>query len=215
MTTMKAIAYIRVSTKRQDYGLDAQLTAIRAYMGGEPLAVFSEKESGKNDARPELAKALQAAKREGAKLIVAKLDRLTRDAAFAFQLKNSGVDFVACDCPDMNTLTFGVMATMAQYERETIAQRTRVALQAAKARGVKLGSPKGFTEDNQSRGSRAMAAKAEAFNEVATRLALSFREAGKSLAQIAAELTRMGIQTARGGAWSSMQVGRLIKRAAA
>lgn len=214
---MEYIAYIRVSTRRQDYGLDAQLADIRRHIGCEPVAVYCEKESGKIRTRPELQKALAAAQAQGATLVVAKLDRLTRDAEFAFRLRNSGVDFAACDCPDLNTMTFGVMVTMAQYERELISQRTRAALAAAKARGVKLGSPKGRFESKEIMlmGAKARKEQAAKRNEVATKLAVAMHAEGKSMRVIAKELQRMGIETAKGGEWTGVHVSRLLKRAAA
>lgn len=145
---MKLIAYLRVSTAKQGQsglGLDAQAAAIRAYAertGGQVLATFTEVETGKANDRPELAKALHLAKVTGATLVIAKLDRLSRNAAFLLTLRDSGVRFVAADMPDANELTVGVMALIAQHEREAIAKRTREALQAARARGRVLGNPK-------------------------------------------------------------------------
>src|SRR4029434_10590993 len=108
------------------------------------LAEFTEVESGKNAAnRPKLAEALHLAKVTGATLVIAKLDRLSRNAAFLLTLRDSGVNFVAADLPDANHMVVGVMALIAQHEREAISKRTREALQAAKRRGVVLGNPNG------------------------------------------------------------------------
>ena len=146
---MKAIVYQRVSTQQQGrsgLGLDAQRQAINAFLAqrqATELASFTEVESGKGNARPELQKALALAKVTGAILVIAKLDRLSRNAAFLLTLQDSGVRFVAADMPEANELTIGIMALVAQQEREAISKRTREALQAAKARGRKLGNPNG------------------------------------------------------------------------
>ena len=96
-------------------------------------------ETGKRNDRPELEKALKRSRLTGATLVVAKLDRLSRNAAFLMTLRDSGVDFVAADLPEANTMTVGVMAVVAQHEREAISHRTKAALAAAKARGTVLG----------------------------------------------------------------------------
>jgi len=146
---MKLIAYHRVSTARQGQsglGLEAQTAAIRAHadrIGGSVVGSFTEVESGKLNNRPELTKAIHLARVTGATLVIAKLDRLSRNAAFLLTLRDSGVRFVAADMPDANELTVGVMALIAQHERQAIAMRTREALQAARARGQRLGNPNG------------------------------------------------------------------------
>lgn len=136
---MNIVAYYRVSTAKQGdngHGLDAQRFAVKGYARGEATIVeeFTEVESGKNDARPVLAQAIARAKALDATLVIAKLDRLSRNAAFIFRLRDSGVRFIACDMPEANTLTIGIMAVMAQHERELIAERTRKGLQARKLR---------------------------------------------------------------------------------
>lgn len=125
-------------------GLEAQRKTIEdfaASRGAEVLARFTEVESGRKADRPELAKALHLAKVTGATLVIAKLDRLSRNAAFLLALRDSGVRFVAVDMPEANDLTVGIMALVAQAEREAISRRTREALAVARARGVKLGNP--------------------------------------------------------------------------
>src|SRR5215471_17164459 len=144
----KFVAYFRVSTDKQGksgLGLDAQRHAVQQYLNGGTWSLigdFTEVESGKRNERPELVKALAACKRNKAKLVIAKLDRLSRNLAFIAALMDSGVEFVAVDNPHANKLTVHILAAVAQHEREMIAQRTRDALQAAKARGMKLGNPK-------------------------------------------------------------------------
>src|SRR3984893_5144960 len=144
----KFIAYFRVSTDRQGksgLGLAAQREAVMSYLDGGRWALvdeFTEVESGKRNDRPELMKALAACKKHKGKLIIAKLDRLSRNLAFIATLMDSGVEFIAVDNPHANKLTVHILAAVAQHEREMIGQRTRDALQAAKARGTKLGNPK-------------------------------------------------------------------------
>jgi DNA invertase Pin-like site-specific DNA recombinase len=137
----------RVSTKRQGTSglvLEAQRKAIddlAASRGAEAIARFTEIESGKLANRPELAKALHLAKVTGSTLLIAKLDRLSRNASFLLTLRDSGVRFVAADMPEAKDLTVGIMVLVAEQEREAISRRTREALAAARARGVRLGNP--------------------------------------------------------------------------
>ena len=141
------MAYYRVSTVRQGQsglGLEAQKASVESLCearGYRLTGSYQDIESGKHNARPGLTAALAAAKSAGAVLIIAKLDRLSRNASFTMALRDSGVDFTAADLPDANTLTIGILASVAQAEREAISTRTKAALEALKARGVKLGSP--------------------------------------------------------------------------
>ena len=139
----KYVAYYRVSTKAQGQsglGLEAQQHLVAPY-SDDIIHSFTEVESGKVDSRPQLAAALELCRDTGASILIAKIDRLSRDAAFLLTLRKSGVDIVAADMPNAGTLEFGVRAVVAQHEREEISRRTKQALAAAKARGVKLGSP--------------------------------------------------------------------------
>lgn len=141
------VEYTRVSTKSQDYGIDAQKLAINGYVtkvNGVVIASFTEKESGKKNNRIELTKAIAYCKQHNATLIVAKLDRLSRDLVFIMQLHNSKLDFVVVDNPNLNTLTIGIFATIAQHERETISNRVKEALVIAKLKGKIGGKPKGL-----------------------------------------------------------------------
>src|SRR5437870_2412558 len=144
----KFIAYYRVSTDRQGrsgLGLDAQRKAVEDYLNGGRWTLvdhFTEVESGKRSDRPELDKALAACKRHKAKLVIAKLDRLSRNLAFIATLMDSGVEFIAVDNPHANKLTIHILAAVAQHEREMISARTSAALKAAKARGKRLGNPR-------------------------------------------------------------------------
>ena len=138
----KFVAYFRVSTDRQGksgLGLDAQREAVMSYLNGGSwtlVSEFTEVESGKrSDNRPQLAAAIAACKRQKAKLVIAKLDRLSRNLAFIAALMESGVEFVAADMPHANRLTVHILAAVAEHERQMISERTRAALQAAKKRG--------------------------------------------------------------------------------
>ena len=146
----KFVSYLRVSTKRQGesgLGLEAQRNAVTAFLNGGRWKLVEEHvevESGKHDHnRPALHKALEACKVYGATLVIAKLDRLSRDAHFLLGLQKAGVKFVAADMPEANEMVVGMMALVAQAERRMISERTKAALQAAKARGKRLGQPKG------------------------------------------------------------------------
>src|SRR5262245_1440145 len=145
MAEGKFIAYYRVSTKRQGrsgLGLEAQRKAVEDYLNGgrwQLVKEFTEVESGKRTDRPELAKAFAACRAYGAKLVIAKLDRLSRNAHFLLGLEKAGVDFVAADMPSINRLTAGIMALVAEEEGRAISKRTKDALAAAKRRGTKLG----------------------------------------------------------------------------
>jgi DNA invertase Pin-like site-specific DNA recombinase len=141
----KFISYLRVSTDAQGergYGLDAQRKAVADYLNGgswELLGEYVEIESGKRSDRPKLAEALAACKKHRARLVIAKLDRLSRNVAFIATLMDGKTDFVCCDFPSANRLTLHILAAVAEHEREMISQRTIAGLAAAKARGVILG----------------------------------------------------------------------------
>ena len=142
MAEGRFVAYYRVSTDRQGrsgLGLDAQRAAVAEYLNGGSwtlAAEFTEVESGKRNDRPELEKALAMCRRTGATLVIAKLDRLSRNASFLLSLRDAGVEFVACDMPEANRLTVGIMALMAEHEAEMASKRTKDALTAATARGL-------------------------------------------------------------------------------
>ena len=207
------VAYYRVSTDRQGrsgLGLEAQQKAVSDYLNGGAWKLageFIETESGKDDDRPELANALALCRKRKARLVIAKLDRLSRNLSFIATLMDAGVEFVATDNPHANRLTIHILAAVAQHEREQIAERTRVALAAARARGTKLGR----------HGAEVLAVrhKAEA-TERAQHLAPVFAELAElSTRAAAAELNRRGIPTPTGGTWHPIQVQRTRKRLAA
>jgi len=153
MAEGKFISYLRVSTAKQGksgLGLEAQQQAIENYLNGGSwnlLKEYIEIESGKNNDRPKLKEALAACQRTRATLLIAKLDRLSRNVAFIANLMESGVDFIACDFPTANKLTVHILAAMAEYEREMISKRIKDALKAAKIRGVKLGKPENLNKE--------------------------------------------------------------------
>ena len=220
----KFVSYLRVSTKRQGesgLGLEAQRHAVETFLNGGKWQLVEEHvevESGKDDKnRPALTKALEACKLYRATLVIAKLDRLSRDPHFLLGLQKAGVEFIAADMPQANKLTVGIMALVAQQEREFISQRTKAALQAAKARGVKLGGPLGAaplraaaTPETRAKGAASTAKRAEAFVE---RLAPVLAPLAHLSANAAAkELADRGIATANGGVWSAGKVIAIRKR---
>lgn len=213
------IAYYRVSTQKQGnsgLGLEAQKTMVKHYLKDSDilLAEFEEVESGKNDNRPQLQKAIEKCKNEGAMLLIAKLDRLSRNAGFIFLLKDSQVNFKCCDMPEANSLTIGIMAVLAQEERELISKRTIAALEELRNKGKKLGSPQNLTREAQKQGAEAMRQKAlnNENNRKATALIVSLRETGKSYAKIAQQLNDNGFKTSRGYTFSASQVMVLYDR---
>lgn len=223
---MKIVTYLRVSTARQGesgLGLEAQRNAIQNYATARSASIvqeFVEVESGKNNQRPQLAAALHLAKVTGSVLVIAKLDRLSRNAAFLLALRDSGVKFVAADMPDANELTVGIMALVAEQERHAISKRTTEALQAAKARGQKLGNPNGAealrraAKGNESAVST-IKAKADAFASDLRPIIADIKASGiVSLGGIAKELTTRRISTARGGPWTKANVSNLLARLA-
>jgi DNA invertase Pin-like site-specific DNA recombinase len=163
------------------------------------VAEFAEVESGANNGRPELAKVLVACRLKGATLVIAKLDRLSRDAHYPLGLEKAGVDFVAVDMPNANRMTVGIMAVIAEEERRMISERTKAALAAAKARGVSLGGWTGGQKVNDRLGAEAQQRQAQAFAAELEPVVGDLRRRGLSLRQTAAELTAQGIQTPRGG----------------
>lgn len=221
---MKLVAYYRVSTARQGrsgLGLEAQAQAVEQYarsVQGRVLDAFTEVESGKRDDRPELAKALHLAGVTGATLVIAKLDRLSRDAAFLLTLQKSGVRFVAADIPNADATTVGILAVIAQTEREAISKRTKAALQAAKARGVKLGNPNGAEalrragKGNAAAVEAARAKAAEHAARVRPVLAELQAEGVESLAALAGALNSRGVLTLHGKQWHKSSVRNLLAR---
>jgi DNA invertase Pin-like site-specific DNA recombinase len=211
----KFVAYFRVSTDRQGksgLGLDAQREAVMSYLNGGPwtlVAEFTEIESGKRADRPELEKALAACKKQKAKLVIAKLDRLSRNLAFIATLMESGVEFVAVDNPHMNKLTIHILAAVAEHEREMTSDRTKAALAAAKKRGQVLGNPN--LAEAARRGRAIAKANARRFAANVRPIIDEIMRAGAtSHNAIAAKLNERNVRTARGGTWTHVQVGAIL-----
>lgn len=206
----KHVAYLRVSTQQQGrsgLGLESQQATVARY---KPVETFVEVESGKRSDRPELAKALAYCRKTGATLVVAKLDRLARNVLFTATLMESGADFIACDLPNANRLTIHIMAAVAENEARLISERTKGALAAAKARGVKLGNPKNLTTVAARKGCRRNVAAAKEHRRDILPVAQKLRDAGRTLTEIAETLTGRGLLTRRGKAWSATAVMRLL-----
>jgi len=215
------VSYLRVSTDRQGksgLGLEAQRKAVLDHVAGkgEIAAEFVEIESGKRNDRPQLASAIAEAKRTGAVLLIAKLDRLARNVAFIANLLESGADIAAADMPEANRFLLHVMAAVAEHEGRAISDRTRAALAAAKARGVALGWSMPERAAEQLAASRKGAAKntAKADQHAGNMLPIiqQIEAGGASLRQIAAALNERGIKTARGGLWYAATVRNVLAR---
>lgn len=223
MANGKFVAYYRVSTQKQGQsglGLEAQKTAVAGYLNGgrwKLVGELTEVESGKRSDRPELAKALAMCRIHGATLIVAKLDRLSRNVAFTAKLMESSVEFTAVDFPMANRLTIHILAAVAEHEASMISARTKAALSAAKARGTVLGGNRGNIAGEAVKGAQASAVvRSEAASKLSADLLPAIRYAqdhgAVSLRDIAAVLNESGIRTARGGKWSAVQVSRVLAR---
>jgi DNA invertase Pin-like site-specific DNA recombinase len=205
------VAYYRVSTDRQGasgLGLDAQRQAVaRQVNGGQLVAEFTEIESGRRHAnRPQLLAALEECRKRHAVLLIARLDRLSRNVAFIAGLMESGADFIACDMPTANRLTIHILAAVAEHEREMISQRTKAALAEAKRRGTKLGNP-------HIEAARALALAVHHARQPAPEvlaLVQEWRGQGKALAAIAHDLNRLQIRSPRGCAWYASSVRNLL-----
>ncbi len=210
METKKYAVYFRVSTDKQGIrglGIDAQKESIsKAIDKNAIIGEFIEVESGKNQNRAELKKAIELCRKENATLVVAKLDRLSRSVSFLFNLKESGVDFIALDIPMLNTLTLGIYASFSEFERERISQRTKEALAALKAKGVKLGNP--YIKN-------VVRVKANGISQTANTslkpYIKSLHQNGLSYSEIAKRLNNEGKTTTKGCLFSKSQIQYLLK----
>ena len=212
------VAYLRVSTEKQGeqgHGISAQRQAIQNYLAasnGELLDEHVEVESGKKKDRPELKKAINRCKTSRSTLIIAKLDRLSRNMAFIANLMDAGIDFIACDNPFANKLTIHILAAIAEHEREMISRRTREALAAAKAKGVQLGGYRGTTLTDKIR-QDALESRWTKSKEYSANVIPMIREqlkAGYSLNATARILNQQRIVTVRGGTWTAKSVSRVV-----
>ena len=224
---MQIVSYLRVSTARQGasgLGLEAQRAAVQGFAAAGShtiVAELVEVESGSKADRPQLAAALATCRLRRATLVIAKLDRLARNVAFIANLMDGGVEFVACDMPHANRLTLHLLAAIAEHEREMISQRTKAALAAAKARGVKLGNPRGaehlreHSRDAAAASAKVRAAKARAHDEAIAGTIAEFTAAGVvGATAMARQLNLRGIPAPLGGAWSGGQLRMTMSRLA-
>jgi len=212
------VSYYRVSTDKQGMqgnGMEAQKQAVQRYLASldcELVGSFEEVESGAINKRPQLTAAIQLAKTKKAILCIAKLDRLSRNAAFLLQLQDSGVDFVACDMPNADKLSVGIIALLAQRERELISQRTKAGLAVAKQRGAKLGNPN--AADAWELAQRAIQERKTQFAKAAVKIIREIQSTGvESLNRIAECMNKRGEKTPRGGNWTATAVKRVIASA--
>jgi DNA invertase Pin-like site-specific DNA recombinase len=228
----KFVSYLRVSTARQGasgLGLEAQRKAVEDYLNGgcwSLLAEYVEVESGKrSENRPKLLAALAHCAATGAKLLIARLDRLARNVRFiATVMEADGVEFVACDMPMANNFTIHILAAVAEYEGKAISERTKAGLAAAKARGVKLGNAgksvyalraAGAHQPGWRAGADGYARTADAYAAKIVPIIEAIRAEGTTgLHAIARELTARGILTPRGGAWNASRVRVMLSRGA-
>lgn len=219
----KYIAYYRVSTKQQGIsglGLDSQKEIVKRFChDGVIVAEFQDIESGKNDSRPGLNEALKRVQIVDGILVIAKLDRLSRNLTFISQLRDSQIEFVCCDMPNANKMTIGIMAVVAQEEREMISKRTKDALQVLRDRGVKLGNPSSLKTLDENGNVKAIANRIknvkkryEEKNKIAIEIAKDWEERGKTLQEIANQLNKMEIKTSNGCEFKTEQVRRLLGR---
>jgi DNA invertase Pin-like site-specific DNA recombinase len=217
------IAYYRVSTTKQGQsglGLEAQQATVEKFaerLGGEVIAAYTDIESGKSNKRVELSKAMEQAKASGATLLIAKLDRLSRDVNFISGLMKADIAFMACDNPHATKLTIHIFAAIAEHEREQISKRTKEALRALKARGEKLGRAENLTAAGRAKGVAAIKQNAheDKHNRRAAALALALRKAGYNWSQIANQLNSQDYTTRKGKTFQAVQVQRLVERAKA
>ncbi|MGO9930446.1 MAG: recombinase family protein [Steroidobacteraceae bacterium] len=217
------VAYYRVSTDRQGrsgLGLEAQKAAVEAFRnrtGGVLRAEFTEIQSGKDDDRARLSEALKLCRLTNSTLLIAKLDRLSRNVAFLATLQQSGTKFVACDLPEANELVVHILAAVAQAERKAISERTKAALAAAKARGVRLGNPR-LPPGNAPSAANASKARTMKTDGRAAELREVIENAERkghgTLRQLARYLNELGIASACGKQWHANSVRRVKQRIA-
>lgn len=214
---MKYVTYFRVSTNKQGVsglGLEAQRRVVADYLkrvGGEALAEYTDIESGKNNDRLQLQAALRKCRLTGSTLLIAKLDRLSRNTAFLMTLQESNLEFVCVDMPEANHLTIGIMACLAQWESQRISERTKAALKSKKERGGVLGNAQTLkqhrntdtTKANEARSQKAKARKADmqkTISEFKSEYQLTTHK------QIADKLNEAGYTTTTGKAWNRLTV---------
>lgn len=219
------VAYYRTSTAKQSLGIDVQREAVSRFLNGGDWKLageFEEHESGKNDARPALARAIDQCRCSGARLVVAKLDRLSRDVHFITGLQKSGVSFVCADMPEMDEFTAHIFAAMGQRERKLISTRTREGLAALKVRGVtkmgnpvRLGNPKNGSEEQTAKANAGAKRKADAYAETVIGEIRKWQAKGITAYKDLADMLTGKVKTPRGAVrWQAIQVKRIIQRVA-
>ena len=215
------VAYLRQSTKKQEIsglGVEAQREIIQKFLGlTKPIAEFVETESGKRTDRPKLAEALELCRKTKSTLIVAKLDRLSRNVAFTSKLLESDVEIRFCDFPEANRLVLHIIASIAEYEAGLISQRTRQSLKAKKARGIQLGKPENLTNNlgraiENSRHTIKAKANDNPNNKRAVAMLRVLVAQGLSLSGMARKLNEEGFVTSQGKKFTAWQVSVLIER---
>lgn len=221
MEESRYIAYLRVSTQRQGssgLGLQAQQEIIRKHLNGNsPIAEFVEVESGRKSNRPKLHEALELCKKEKATLIVAKMDRLSRNVAFTSQLLDSGIEIVFCDFPKANRLVLTIIAAISEYEAGLIRQRTKAALQVKKENGCRLGKPDNLMRNldraiANSRNTNQAKALNNPNNKRAVAILRGLVTKTSNLSEMARVLNEEGFQASKGGRFSAKQVSILLSR---
>lgn len=215
------VSYLRQSTKKQslsNLGIEAQREIIQKYLGQiKPIAEFVETESGKKTDRPKLAEALELCRKTKSTLIVAKLDRLSRNVAFTSKLLESDVEIKFCDFPEANRLVLHIIASIAEYEAGLISTRTKQALKAKKARGVSLGKPenlvnnlgKAITKSNLTNRQKALD---NDNNRRAIAMLKVMATQDLSLSEMARRLNEEGFVTSQGKQFTAWQVSVLLQR---
>lgn len=221
MEEPKFVAYLRVSTRHQSIsglGLDAQREIISKHLQGKStIAEFIEVESGRKSDRPKLQEALALCRKEKAMLIVAKLDRLSRNVAFTSKLLESDVEIKFCDFPEANRLVLHIISSIAEYEANLIRTRTKQALDAKRSRGEQLGKPENFTNNQakaiaHSRHTVTAKARNNPNNKRAVAMLKVLAQSTSNLSEMARTLNQEGFTTSRGGAFTAQQVKVLLQR---
>ena len=215
------VAYLRQSTKKQEVsglGIEAQRQIIKKFLGQEkPIAEYVETESGKRTDRPKLAEALDLCRKTKSTLIVAKLDRLSRNVAFTSKLLESDVEIKFCDFPEANRLVLHIIASIAEYEAGLISQRTKQSLKAKKSRGIQLGKPENLTNNldraiENSRQTIHKKANDNPNNKGAVAMLKVLIGQELSLSEMARRLNEEGFVTSQGKKFTAWQVSVLLKR---
>ena len=215
------VSYLRQSTKKQslsNLGIEAQREIIHKYLGQiKPIAEFVETESGKRTDRPKLAEALELCRKTKSTLIVAKLDRLSRNVAFTSKLLESDVEIKFCDFPEANRLVLHIIASIAEYEAGLISTRTKQALKAKKARGVRLGKPENLVNNlGKAISNSNLTNRQKALDNDNNRRAIAMLKVmatqDLSLSEMARRLNEEGFVTSQGKQFTAWQVSVLLKR---